>query len=209
MSKRLCLALMGLAFISLSACHLKNVSHTQLTGVTGSYGVINIAGLKTFETKGLVFVTVKIDDNYPNNIDYDKSIVADELLKKAQALGADDIVNIRIYRRDVRTKDTYVGLLPFRLIGGGFKSFFDSLQGESPKENIKHSYEYHGSAMAIKYTGTVMQGSNGGQWILTDAGKVIGNPAGEDSTVKTNSGDAAKAAAARKPAAKKSPLIPE
>ena len=208
MNKKLCLALMGLAFMSLSACHLKNVSHTQLTGVTGSYGVINIAGLKTFETKGLVFVTVKIDDNYPNNIDYDKSIVADELLKKAQALGADDIVNIRIYRRDVKSKDEYVGLLPFNIIGKGFKSFFDSLQGESPKENIRHSYEYHGSAMAIKYTGTVMQGSNGGQWILTDSGKVIGNTAGEEPS-RTVPGDAAKAAAARKPAPKKSPLIPE
>ena len=138
---------------------MQNEKHTTVTGITGNYGVINGIPDKIYETKGLIFVTVAMDDSYPNTSEYDKSIVADELMKKAHAMGADDIVNIRIYRKDVRITDN--------------SQETNILARVDPREKEKHTYEYHASAMAIKYTGTVLNDVHG-QWILKDDGKIIG-----------------------------------
>lgn len=161
MKKQFAFVFAFFAIASLSACvaPMQNEKHTTVTGITGNYGVINGIPDKIYETKGLIFVTVAMDDSYPNTSEYDKSIVADELMKKAHAMGADDIVNIRIYRKDVRITDN--------------SQETNILARVDPREKEKHTYEYHASAMAIKYTGTVLNDVHG-QWILKDDGKIIG-----------------------------------
>ena len=147
--------------MSLCSCAIveKTTKHTTVQGINGSYGLIGGPDLKTFETKGLVFVTIAMEDSFPNTSDYDKSIVADELLKKAHAIGADDIVNIRVYRKDVRIKEPNDNNIFTRNV--------------DPREYEKHTYEYHASALAIKYNGTVFHDSEG-PWVATDSGNVIG-----------------------------------
>lgn len=163
MKRYLSFILIGAAIMTLGACVNPSYTtkNTTVRGINGTYGVINVSGEKTFETKGLIFVTLQMEDSFPNNSDYDKSIVADELLKKAHALGADDIVNIRIYRKDIRIKEEQGG------------NISDRFKGKDPREYEKHTYEYHASAMAIKYTGTVMN-DIAGNYIVLDNGKIIG-----------------------------------
>lgn len=157
MNRKISFALIGAAIMALCACtnlpnYTKSEKFVDIRGLTGGYGLIQGMPVKNYETKGLVFVTINIDSSYPTISNVDRSIVADELLKKAQEIGADDIVNVRVYRKDIRDISTVVT---------------DGIENKT----IKHKYEYHGSATAIKYTGTIMQDSRGGLWIAVDEGK--------------------------------------
>lgn len=152
--------------MTLGACtnlpnYTRNEKFVDVRGISGGYGLIQGMPVKNFASLGLVFTTVEIESTYPNISSVDRSIVADELLKKAQAIGADDIVNIRVYRKDIRIKEERGGNL------------YDRFKGKDPREYEKHTYEYHASAMAIKYTGTVMS-DIAGNYIVLDNGKVIG-----------------------------------
>lgn len=179
MKTKLLLLLMTAAVLPLCACtnlpnYTRNEKFVDIRGLSGGYGLIQGMPVKNFASLGLVFTTVEIESSYPTISNVDRSIVADELLKKAQTIGADDIVNVRVYRKDTRDVSTVVK---------------EGIENKT----IKHKYEYHGSAMAIKYTGTVLQDGEGGLWIAVDeAGKTVraikpANYSTDETPVQTNS----------------------
>ena len=109
--------------------------HTDYAGVNGGYGLSQQLPAKDYESKGLVFATLEFNSNVAHSVTEDKSVVAFELLKKAQAIGADDIINVRIIRKN--TRET-----------------IDS----NEQEAISASTTYYGSALAIKYTDAILCG---------------------------------------------------
>ena len=92
MKNKLSFAFIGAALLALSGCSsmyqnysVRNEKFIDIRGLTGGYGLANGMPMKNYESRGLVFATVNIDSSYPTISNVDKSIVADELLKKAQA----------------------------------------------------------------------------------------------------------------------------
>jgi len=109
--------------------------HTDYAGVNGGYGLSQQLPAKDYESKGLVFATLEFNSNVAHSVTEDKSVVAFELLKKAQAIGADDIINVRIIRKT--TRETI---------------------DNNEQEALSASTTYYGSALAIKYTDAILCG---------------------------------------------------
>jgi len=102
----------------------------------GSFGEV-LVPVKDFESKGLVFTEISftVTDNGKIN---GKAFTYQELLKAAQKVGADAIVNVTIDRL-------------VESVTGSVSSF--STSSSSTKET------WYGSALAIKYTGALTQSS--------------------------------------------------
>ena len=117
--------------LSLAAC--SSVPNRQLDFRTqaGKYGIVGGPDFKDYEIKELIFATITLDaSGIKDNVD--KGIIEEILLKKAKEAGGEDIINVRVWRKDVREHGT--------------------------KE--KHVFEYHASALAIKYTHTIKTWEN-------------------------------------------------
>ena len=103
-------------------------------------GYVDIAPytLRDFEIKGLVFVESKvtIDVNGERN---GSEITNYMLMKEAQKLGADDVINVKIdEKEESEVIDTYDSKLKFL-----------------KRKYKKTSYIYHATALAIKYTNAI------------------------------------------------------
>ena len=138
------LSMIALAVAVLCGCATYS-KHTDYTGVNGGYALSQTVPMKDYESKGLVFASVMFNSNAAQTVSEDKSVVAFELLKKAQAIGADDIINVRIIRKTTR----------------------ESLDTNSDSQALSATTEYYGSALAIKYTNALLCGgqhlSKGGE----------------------------------------------
>lgn len=120
----------------------KNYAQKQ----NGKYADVKPYTLRDFKVKGIVFVESKV------NIDINGERTGSEitnymLMKEAQKLGADDIINVRIDEKEeskvVDTYDTYDSKLKFK--GRKYK---------------KRSYVYQATALAIKYTDAIIIDKN-------------------------------------------------
>lgn len=117
--------------LALGACSASAKKQLDFKTQIGKYGIVVGPELKDYEIKELIFATVNMDaSNIKDNID--KGIIEEILLKKAKEAGGEDIVNVRVWRKDVWEHGT--------------------------KE--KHIFEYHASALAIKYTHTIKTWEN-------------------------------------------------
>ncbi len=105
----------------------------------GGYADINPYTLRDFEVKGIVFVESKV------NIDVNGERTGSEitnymLMKEAQKLGADDIINVKIdEKEESKVVDTYDSKLNFL-----------------KRKYKKTSYMYQATALAIKYTNAII-----------------------------------------------------
>lgn len=117
--------------LALGACSSSPKKQLYFRTLTGKYGVVGGPAFKDYEIKDLIFATVNMDAGAIND-NVDKGIIEEILLKKAKEAGGEDIINVRIWRKDVREQGT--------------------------KE--KHIFEYHASALAIKYTHTIKNWEN-------------------------------------------------
>jgi len=124
-------AVIAIACIAMffNGCSTATQRSSQNWGVFGEV----LVPIKDFETKGLVFTEISftVTDNGKVN---GKAFTYQELLKEAQKVGADAIVNVTIDRL--------------------VENVTESL-GFSTRNYLKETW--YGSALAIKYTGAITQ----------------------------------------------------
>lgn len=122
---------MAVFCLSLGACSSSPKKQLDFRTQTGKYGIVGGPEFKDYEIKELIFATVNMDaSGIKDNVD--KGIIEEILLKKAKEVGGEDIINVRVWRKDVREQGV----------------------------REKHVFEYHASALAIKYTHTIKTWEN-------------------------------------------------
>ena len=122
---------MAVFCLSLGACSSSPKKQLDFRTQTGKYGIVGGPDFKDYEIKDLIFATVNIEaSGIKDNVD--KGIIEEILLKKAKEAGGEDIINVRVWRKDVREQGA----------------------------REKHVFEYHASALAIKYTHTIKTWEN-------------------------------------------------
>ncbi len=122
---------MAVFCLSLGACSSAPKKQLDFRTQTGKYGIVGGPDFKDYEIKDLIFATVNIEaSGIKDNVD--KGIIEEILLKKAKEAGGEDIINVRVWRKDVREQGA----------------------------REKHVFEYHASALAIKYTHTIKTWEN-------------------------------------------------
>ena len=140
------LAIMFFAFLAISsgattpaAVTADSTNSTNNFQNWGTFGEVVIP-VKDFESKGMVFVQVQFQATADGTFNGDV-FTYQALLKEAQKVGADAIVNVTIDRRvDIIKKVENVG------------------RSNEKKAETKQE-TWYGSALAIKYTGAITQGS--------------------------------------------------
>jgi hypothetical protein len=121
----------GVVF-SFSGCSLmQTVSQDMNYRNWGAFGEATAIPVKDFESRGLIFTEVVFKVDSGNGKIDGNVFTYQELLKKAQALGADAVINVTI---DKRVENVTIGL--------------KTLKQET----------WYGSALAIKYTNALTQG---------------------------------------------------
>lgn len=126
--------------VFLGGC-MSNVKEAQRTYTSAQQGALSYAAIavKDFETKGMIFVesTVTIDaagERTGSEITYQM------LMKEAEKLGADDVINVRIDEViNDKAEDTY-------------KTDINGDEAFESRKLISRNYVYQASALAIKYT---------------------------------------------------------
>ena len=133
-----------LAIVGAMMCGCASFHATAYNGENGGYSISQQdMPMKDYKSLGLVFTTLSYEIDEDHSLLPDKSVVALDLLKKAHAIGADDIINVRIVRK-AEVKE------------GNSTSMINILSG-----NFKGKIEYDASALAIKYTGAIIPNDMG------------------------------------------------
>jgi len=119
--------------VFLIGCSTANTTTASYNQSWGSFGEV-LVPVKDFESKGMVFTTAQFIITDKGNIS-GKVLTYQDLLKAAQKVGADAIVNVTIDRI--------------------VENVIDDSNVFSPGSSIKETW--YGSALAIKYTNTITQ----------------------------------------------------
>ena len=126
------------AAVFLTGCATEStVSATNSIQNLGTFGEVVIP-VKDFESKGLVFTQMEFNTD-PNGTIKGNIFTYQALLKEAQKVGADAIINVVIDRRIETTKRVNVS----------------EYGGTSVTETKKETW--YGSALAIRYTNALLQ----------------------------------------------------
>ena len=119
--------------------------------IVGSFSQIKPMEIKDFDIKELIFVTISSKGLISN------AVVEEALLKRAKEIGADDIINIRIFKQEKGTSTKAVGYYGSPVM-------------------TTDSVEYHGSALAIKYRNSGTSGSAPSEAHVQMSIKTAGQP---------------------------------
>jgi uncharacterized protein YbjQ (UPF0145 family) len=109
----------------------------------------DIVTTKDFITVGLIFVesSVTLDSN--NKIIEGSKITFDMLLKEAQKLGADDIINLRIDEIVNTSVTEEIRIVPTSVKQG---ENWETVDKETKVQIVTRKIDYKANALAIKYT---------------------------------------------------------
>ena len=128
--------------------------------VTGSPGVTkemykdgqihqaNIIEKRDFTTLGLIFVESSADFDSNGRITNGSKITYEMLMKEAQKLGADDIINIKIDEIHIFTEAEEIKMVSYQQYPMG-----DNRMGQREEKviTVSKTIEYKANALAIKY----------------------------------------------------------
>jgi len=137
-------AIIACAAVSLTGCFTTSaaVSERMSRQNRGAFAEVSVP-VKDFESLGMVFIETKFEVASNGTVN-GEAFTFQELLKEAQKLGADAIVNVSIdiIRRESRVTDSVTRT-----------DFGDTSQSIQETE----TETWYGSALAIKYTGALAQ----------------------------------------------------
>ena len=130
---------------------LPNISNDYISIKSrGKIGQVNIAPVKDFTIAGIIFVESNAVFDSDDHIVEGSKITYDMLMREAQKLGADDIINIKIDEIEKISVTEEIRMVPTKVStdSGNTKT----VDKETTVQIINKSVTYKANALAIKYT---------------------------------------------------------